>query len=703
MKKDYLCYVLLLLFVFFMVPLTAAPVITTISPNAGLAQGGTNVTILGSGFTGTTTVTFGTEPAASFIVNSDTSITAISPAKVPGTVNIQVTTGSGSSPLTFSDLYTFIGDSFAYVTDLTTSSVYPVNLNTGAVGTAIPTGAGPFYLAITPDGQTAYISNQDSGTITPVNLATNTPLTSITAFTPADIAITPNGTTTYFIDKAPTAVFVIDIATNTIVNSFNVGSNPNGVALTPNGTLGFATSRDLNSVDVFDVATNTVINTLAVGSGPFYLAITPNGQTAYVVDQNSNDVTPFDIATDIAGAAIPVGAFPSAIAITPNGTKAYVTNTSDNTVTPIDLTTNTPGTIISIGFAPIGIAISPDGLTAYVVSQGDGISINGSVIPIDTTTDTVGTPIVFPANSILSNIAIAPDQSPVARFTTTPAIAGSPTTFDASGSVSPVGGISSYSWNFGDAFSTTTNTPIITHTYTLPGNYTVTLTVTNSAGTSTTQIFTGHTVSRNGGVLATLAQFVTIPAAPVPPVITNVNPNSGPTTGGNVVTITGLNFLGATTVKFGATSALSFIVLSDTMIIAVVPAGVPGTVDVTVTTPIGTSAFTPADAYTYLFAPPTPSAPLPPSHFRGRVVENKFATQIEYVHRLKWVPSPDPTVVGYKLFRNGRLISSISAQGPFKFHDHNRRKHKRDTYVLQAFNANGLLSIPLTLTLPKGS
>jgi hypothetical protein len=82
------------------------------------------------------------------------------------------------------------------------------------------------------------------------------------------------------------------------------------------------------------------------------------------------------------------------------------------------------------------------------------------------------------------------------------------------------------------------------------------------------------------------------------PTVTNVNPNSGPTTGGTSVAITGTNFTGATAVKFGSTNATSFTVNSSTSITATSPAG-SGTVDITVTTGAGTSATSAADRFTY--------------------------------------------------------------------------------------------------------
>jgi cysteine-rich repeat protein len=85
-----------------------APRITSVSPTSGPAAGGTTLTITGDAFTGATAVTFGSTPAASFTVNGDTSITAISPAASAGTVDITVTTAGGTSAASSSDQFAFI-------------------------------------------------------------------------------------------------------------------------------------------------------------------------------------------------------------------------------------------------------------------------------------------------------------------------------------------------------------------------------------------------------------------------------------------------------------------------------------------------------------------------------------------------------------------------------------------------------------------
>lgn len=76
-------------------------------------------------------------------------------------------------------------------------------------------------------------------------------------------------------------------------------------------------------------------------------------------------------------------------------------------------------------------------------------------------------------------------------------------------------------------------------------------------------------------------------AAGLIPLVTGISPSSGPP--GQTAIITGLNFTGVTAVNFGATLASSFTFKSDSEIQAAAPAGT-GTVAITVTTPVGTSA-----------------------------------------------------------------------------------------------------------------
>jgi hypothetical protein len=77
-------------------PPPGAPVISAVSPASGPPAGGTSITISGTGFTGATAVDFGTTPATSFTVESDSQITAVVPAGT-GAAGVVVTTPAGAS------------------------------------------------------------------------------------------------------------------------------------------------------------------------------------------------------------------------------------------------------------------------------------------------------------------------------------------------------------------------------------------------------------------------------------------------------------------------------------------------------------------------------------------------------------------------------------------------------------------------------
>lgn len=74
----------------------APPTVTAVSPNSGSTAGGTSVTITGTGFVATPTVTFGGTVATRTFVNS-TTLTATAPAHAAGLVNVVVTNPDAQS------------------------------------------------------------------------------------------------------------------------------------------------------------------------------------------------------------------------------------------------------------------------------------------------------------------------------------------------------------------------------------------------------------------------------------------------------------------------------------------------------------------------------------------------------------------------------------------------------------------------------
>jgi len=446
----------------------------------------------------------------------------------------------------------------AYVSEASTSPnlIDAFDTSSGSwLAQDIPTGGtyAASGVAIAPDGSDVYVTGNDyegatKGSLSVIATATNTAVAQIAlSESPiGPIAVTPNGSSAYMV--AYRDVLPVDLSTQTagtpIPTPITAGGGDLGIAISTDGKTAYVPTSEMGPctsattcygvVFTIDLTNDTLgpqidvpdyVGTWPNGSQEVLsggIAIAPRGTTAYVVFnatgvQAPGWVTPIDTDTDTVGSPIAAGVAPDLIVITPNGKTAYVNNSFSNNavtgVTPIDLTTDTAEAQIARPACPSGsgsylgpMAIVPSGATLYLMC-----TLTSQMVPIDTATNTAGSPSASPSTyGSVTGIAIVPDQAPTAQFIAKPAPSGSATKFNASTSSSPVGTIVSYAWKFGDGTTATTTHPKVSHTYATAGTFAVTLTVVNSQGTSTKEVFTGNTMSNNGGPSAKVTQHVAI-------------------------------------------------------------------------------------------------------------------------------------------------------------------------------------------------
>ncbi|MGA9187790.1 MAG: PKD domain-containing protein [Methanosarcina sp.] len=191
------------------------------------------------------------------------------------------------------------------------------------------------------------------------------------------------------------------------------------------------------------------------------------------------------------------------------GTYAYITNEFSSTVSIIDTATNTVTATAPAGSQPAGVAVNPADTKVYVAnfylgSYESALSESivaksalikrtkvyvsnageGTVSVIDTTTNTVTATVPVGSSPDAFGQFIVPLQAksvpPVAKFSATP------TSGKASLTVAftdkSTGTPTKWKWSFGDGTTSTTQNP--KHRYLVEGKYTVTLKVTNAAGSN---------------------------------------------------------------------------------------------------------------------------------------------------------------------------------------------------------------------------
>lgn len=278
----------------------------------------------------------------------------------------------------------------------------------------------------------------------------------------------------------------------------------------------------------------------------------------------------------------------------------------DGTISPSSVLTGVDGTFASMYVAPQSLsAAETDTVTAIATSASNvTASQNVSLLP--------------PSTAPIASIAMNPD--PIAPDNSLSAGQWTWITVTAEGSNGPIPGATLYlSFTPGPGEGVASvgvqDGPMLNSTpqafqADANGNVTVAYTAPSILSVSGTDTLIAQNALTNPSVV--LKDTYTYAPAALATVTGLSQPASGPVAGGTVVTITGTNLTGTTSVKFGTASA-SFTMINGTEITAVSPPG-SGTVDVTVTTPEGTSATGSADQFTYLNSGTFPSVTLQPEN-----------------------------------------------------------------------------------------
>jgi YVTN family beta-propeller protein len=452
--------------------------------------------------------------------------------------------------------------SVAFVTDEDGNTITPIG-GTSA-GSPISVGSAPFGVSsVTPNGNDIYVANSgpsSSGgnSVSVISTATHAVVRTValpSGAEPQGVAISPNGADAYVSDFGTNSISVINTSTYS-VSSFSLGSStqPEMLALSPNGQTLYVAESEANRVAVINTSNNSIVTTISVNAGPLDIAVNPAGTAVYVSSAgqqgvNCGDtVTPISLSTNTAGTPITVGSGPSGLAITPNGSTLYVSNqgfcgpspVAGNTVTPINLSTGTAGSPITVGAGPGDPAVSPDGSNVLVPNFGNG-STAGTTVSVISTGSNAVTNTIGSAGSGPGAVVFLPDQGPLAAVADPNNVAGEPTTFNASGSVGTSSPIQTYQWSFGDGSMTTTTTPTVSHVYQSANNYSATLTAVDADGASTTETYNGQEAVLNGGSQGTATTAVSESSIVAIPLVGLSNAMAGGISTYSIETVTSAN------------------------------------------------------------------------------------------------------------------------------------------------------------------
>lgn len=85
--------------------------------------------------------------------------------------------------------------------------------------------------------------------------------------------------------------------------------------------------------------------------------------------------------------------------------------------------------------------------------------------------------------------------------------------------------------------------------------------------------------------------------------------------------------------------------------------------------------------------------PTPPKKIIVAASYKRFSHKVNRIHTIKWSASSDPTVVAYRIYRDGKMIAEVSADESRVFKD-NWRSGKEKKYEVTSVNHFGQESVP---------
>lgn len=293
----------------------------------------------------------------------------------------------------------------AYVANRLSNSVSVIDTATNTVLTTIPLSAGPSGIVAS---STRVVVNTTSGIGNPITIIdpiTNT----VTATIPLTvvggsqgIAMSADGTVVWV--TAGAQYVRVDLTTNTATYSNTAFMSYNEIAIDQTSGFGFATSYNAGTITKFALdSLQSATSPSAPGFGPMSVEFGPN-RTKLYVSHCSQGVLVYDTTSLALTNTIVTPGCPSGMSFTTNGSHLFVARLSADKVSMIDAATNTVSEEIAVGARPTSTKITPDGTKLYVTNQNSNtVSIIDltSILPTTTTTaTTIASTSTTPASTV---------------------------------------------------------------------------------------------------------------------------------------------------------------------------------------------------------------------------------------------------------------------------------------------------------------
>lgn len=162
--------------------------------------------------------------------------------------------------------------------DSTSGELVAVDLFTGIPQAAIPVGANPTGMELSPDGRFLYVVNCGSGDVSVVDAWTFTEMGRVrVGVSPQKVAISPDGSRVFITNKGNDCVTVLNGLNQSPIATVPVGKGPVGVAVSSDGSKAYVGCTGSGNVTILDAHTGGVLMSTSPlpNSVPWGVAVRP--------------------------------------------------------------------------------------------------------------------------------------------------------------------------------------------------------------------------------------------------------------------------------------------------------------------------------------------------------------------------------------------------------------------------------------------
>ena len=224
----------------------------------------------------------------------------------------------------------------------------------------------PEMFSVSPDGKSLWLSNEDAGEASRLNLETGVLDRVVpTGEEPEGMLVSSDGKTLYVTSEVANRIHVIDIASGEERGTVVVGNRPRRMVLAQKDTELWVTNELAGTVSIVSTATLQVTDEIRFEPRgfrpeditPVGLALSPDGKTAFVSLGRANHVARVDVASRAIGGYVLTGQRAWGLAVSADGETLYVANGLSDDVAAVSVADWKVRTAAGVGRVPHSILV----------------------------------------------------------------------------------------------------------------------------------------------------------------------------------------------------------------------------------------------------------------------------------------------------------------------------------------------------------